>query len=95
MMRTLTGHGIAYNIVFSSPDYQAKLTAVEAGIGFTAMPASMVPSSLVRARDYYLPELPTIEALLCARRGLESERASALLKQLSAMFFNRAAAAAN
>jgi DNA-binding transcriptional LysR family regulator len=93
MMRTLTRYGIAYNTVFSSPDYHAKLTAVEAGIGFTAVPASMVPSSLVRAREYYLPDLPPIEALLCARRGLESERASALLKQLSAMFFNRAVAA--
>jgi DNA-binding transcriptional LysR family regulator len=93
MMRTLTRHGIAFNIVFTGPDYHAKLTAVEAGIGFTAVPASMVPSSLVRAREYYLPDLPPIEALLCARRGLESERASALLKQLSAMFFNRAVAA--
>ncbi|MBU6463785.1 MAG: LysR family transcriptional regulator [Bradyrhizobium sp.] len=89
MMRTLTRYGIAYNIVFSSPDHHAKLAAVKAGIGFTAMPASMVPPSLVRAREYYLPELPPIETLLCARRRLQSERASALLKQLSAMFFDR------
>ncbi len=88
MIRTLTRHGIAYKIVFNSPDYHAKLAAVEAGIGLTAVPASMVPPTLVRAREYYLPELPQIEALLCARLGLESEQASALLKQLSAMFFN-------
>ena len=44
-----------------------------------------------------MPELPYTEALLCARLGLESEQASALLKQLSAMFFNASAnqAAAN
>ena len=88
MIRTLTRHGIAYKIVFNSPDYHAKLAAVEAGIGLTAVPASMVPPTLVRAREYYLPELPQIEALLCARLGLESEQASALLKQLSTMFFN-------
>lgn len=88
MIRTLTRHGIAYKIVFNSPDYHAKLAAVEAGIGLTAVPASMVPATLVRAREYYLPELPQIEALLCARLGLESEQASALLKQLSTMFFN-------
>lgn len=88
MIRTLTRHGIAYKIVFNSPDYHAKLAAVEAGIGLTAVPASMVPPTLVRAREHYLPELPQIEALLCARLGLESEQASALLKQLSAMFFN-------
>ena len=88
MIRTLTRHGVAYKIVFNSPDYHAKLAAVEAGIGLTAVPASMVPPTLVRAREHYLPELPQIEALLCARLGLESEQASALLKQLSAMFFN-------
>jgi DNA-binding transcriptional LysR family regulator len=97
MIRTLTRHGVAYKIVFNSPDYHAKLAAVEAGVGLTAVPASMVPPTLVRAREYYLPELPPIEALLCARLGLESEQASTMLKQLSAMFFNASAnqAAAN
>jgi DNA-binding transcriptional LysR family regulator len=97
MIRTLTRHGVAYKIVFNSPDYHAKLSAVEAGIGLTAVPASMVPPTLVRAREYYLPELPPIEALLCARLGLESEQASTMLKQLSAMFFSPSAgqAAAN
>jgi DNA-binding transcriptional LysR family regulator len=97
MIRTLTRHGVAYKIVFNSPDYHAKIAAVEAGIGLTAVPGSMVPPTLVRAREYYLPELPPTEALLCARLGLESEQASALLKQLSAMFFNASAgqAAAN
>ena len=97
MIRTLTRHGVAYKIVFNSPDYHAKLAAVEAGVGLTAVPASMVPPTLVRAREYYLPELPPIEALLCARLRLESEQASTMLKQLSAMFFNPSAgqAAAN
>ena len=92
MIRTLTRHGIAYKIVFNSPDYHAKLTAVEAGVGLTAIPASMVPPTLVRAKEYYLPELPPIEALLCARLGLETDQAAAVLKQLSAMFFNRSPA---
>jgi DNA-binding transcriptional LysR family regulator len=94
MIRALTRHGLAHKIVFNSPDYYAKLAAVEAGIGLTAVPASMIPPSLVRAREYYLPELPPIEALLCARPGLETDQASALLKQLSAMFFTPSAAAA-
>jgi DNA-binding transcriptional LysR family regulator len=94
MIRTLTRYGLAYKIVFNSPDYHARLAAVEAGIGLTAVPASMVPSSLVRAREYYLPELPSIEALLCARLGLRTDQASALLKQLSSMFFSPAAGTA-
>jgi len=87
MIRTLTKHGVTYKIVFNSPDYHAKLTAVEAGIGFTAVPESMVPPTLVKAKEYYLPKLPSIRSLLCARAGLESEQASALLKSLSALFF--------
>jgi DNA-binding transcriptional LysR family regulator len=94
MIRTLTRHGIAYKIVFSSPDSHARLAAVEAGIGLTAVPASMVPASVVRAKEYYLPELPPVEALLCARLGLETDQATAVLKQLSAMFFAPAASAA-
>jgi DNA-binding transcriptional LysR family regulator len=94
MIRTLTRHGLAYKIVFNSPDYHAKLTAVEAGIGLTAIPSSMVPPTLIRAKEYYLPELPPIEALLCARLGLETDQASALLKQLSSLFFNRSSTGA-
>jgi DNA-binding transcriptional LysR family regulator len=94
MIRTLTRHGIAYKIVFSSPDYHARMAAVEAGIGLTAVPASMVPASVVRAKEYYLPELPPVDILLCARLGLETDQATAVLKQLSAMFFAPAASAA-
>ncbi len=93
MIRTLTRHGMSYKIVFNSPDYHAKLAAVEAGIGLTAIPLSMVPPSLARAKEYYLPELPPIRALLCVRLGLESSQASALVRQLSAMFFKPRAAA--
>jgi DNA-binding transcriptional LysR family regulator len=87
MIRTLTKHGLSYKIVFNSPDYHAKLAAVEAGIGLTAIPESMVPSHLVRAREYYLPELPPLRAVLCVRLGLETDATSALVKRLSALFF--------
>src|SRR5262249_34085499 len=65
MIRALARHGVAYKIVFNSPDYHAKLTATEAGIGLTAVPDSMVPAHLVRAKEYYLPPLPSIRAMLC------------------------------
>ncbi len=87
MIRTLNKQGSSYKIVFSSPDYHAKLMAVKAGIGLTAIPDSMIPPDLVRAREYYLPELPPMRALLCARSGLEGERMQQLLSQLSAAFF--------
>jgi DNA-binding transcriptional LysR family regulator len=87
IIRTLTRHGLSYKIVFNSPDYQAKLAAVEAGIGLTAIPASMVPRSIVQAREYYLPDLPPLKALLCARPGFDDGQGSHLLKLLTNMFF--------
>jgi DNA-binding transcriptional LysR family regulator len=87
MIRTLTRHGLAYKIVFNSPDYHAKLAAVESGIGITAIPRRMIPPSLVWAEEYYLPQLPPIKALLCARSNLESSQSANLLSQMSSRFF--------
>jgi DNA-binding transcriptional LysR family regulator len=80
MIRTLTKHRIIYKIVFSSPDYHAKLAAAEAGIGLSALPESMVPPYLVKAKEYYLPTLPAIKALLCVRAGLDTALAIAAVK---------------
>jgi DNA-binding transcriptional LysR family regulator len=87
MIRTLTKHGLSYKMVFNSPDYHARLAAVRAGIGLTAIPVRMVPPDLARAREYYLPELPLRKSLLCVRMGLEGDQITTLVKQLSALFF--------
>ena len=87
LTRTLARHGLQYRIVFNGPDYHSKLAAVETGIGVAAVPETMVPPSLVRAREYYLPDLPSVKALLYVRAGLEGREASELLRRLSAMFF--------
>ena len=87
MIRTLTRHGLAYKIVFNSPDYHAKLAALEAGIGIAAIPKRMVSEPLVWAQDYYLPPLPPLKAPLCARSHLESAQSTDLLKAISERFF--------
>ena len=87
MVRTLTRHGIAYRIVFNSPDYHAKLAAVEAGIGITAIPRRLIPPSLVWAQEYYLPQLPPVKSLLCARSNLETGQSTKLLGDISTWFF--------
>lgn len=87
MVRTLTRHGLAYKIVFNSPDYHAKLAAVESGIGISAIPRRMIPPGLVWAQEYYLPHLPPIKALLCARSNLESSPSTDLLNVMSSRFF--------
>lgn len=90
MLHTLTRHGLSYRIAFSSQDYSAKKAAVEAGIGLTAVPSRIIPPELVWARDYYLPELPTIKALLCIRPDLTSPRVMEIKDQLSEMFLHPA-----
>lgn len=87
MVRTLTRHGLAYKIVFNSPDYHAKLAAVEAGIGIAAIPRRMIPRTLVWAQEYYLPQLPPIKALLCVRSNLETSQSTELIGQISSRYF--------
>jgi len=95
MMPALNRQGRSYKIVFNSNDYHAKLAAVEVGLGLTAIPASMVPKTIVRTADYYLPVLPPIRALLCSRHDRENDKSVLLLKQLSKLFFpNNSAASA-
>jgi DNA-binding transcriptional LysR family regulator len=86
MIPALRKAGLNYSIVFNSPDYHAKLSALESGIGLAALPARMMPTSLVQAKEYYLPPLPTVKALLCAREDLSFD-AAPLLKRLSNLFF--------
>jgi DNA-binding transcriptional LysR family regulator len=87
MIPTLAKFGLSYKIVFNSADYHARLSAVAAGVGLTSVPASRVPAHLIQANEYYLPRLPPVKALLCARSGLETGRAMELMKELSALFF--------
>ncbi|WP_245350404.1 LysR family transcriptional regulator [Bradyrhizobium sp. UFLA03-84] len=90
MIRTLTKHNISYKIVFRSPNHQLRLEAARAGYGLTACPERMIPSSLISAKDYYLPELPVQKRLLCVRPGLEGSRATAMVQRLSSLFFSGA-----
>ena len=52
-----------------------------------AIPRRMIPPSLVWAQEYYLPQLPPIKALLCARSNLESSQSTKLLGEISSKFF--------
>ena len=90
MIRTMVKQGLSYRIVFNSPDFHARLAALRAGIGVTAIPKRMVPPDLISAKEYYLPQLPPIKALLCARLELDNDQAWVITKQLSELFFDSA-----
>jgi DNA-binding transcriptional LysR family regulator len=88
MVRALTKKGSTYTIVFNSPDYHATVAALEAGIGVAALPKRAIPLPLVEAREYYLPALRPVKALLCAREELENPQAKRLLGRLSELLFS-------
>jgi DNA-binding transcriptional LysR family regulator len=67
MIRTLTRNGLQYRIVFNSHDFHARLSGIEAGMGVAAIPEKLIPPFLVRAREYYLPDLPALKVLRPAR----------------------------
>jgi len=62
----------------NSRNCHAKIAALEAGIGLAAFPKRLTPSSLIQANEYYLPQLPTVRAQLCARRDLDIPKATIL-----------------
>jgi DNA-binding transcriptional LysR family regulator len=93
MITTLTKSGLTFKIVFNASDFYTRLAAVKAGIGLTALPESLVPADLIRAKEYYLPTLPPAKGLLCVRLGVETEKGAALIRHLSETFFKRVSSA--
>ncbi len=87
MIAALKARSVNFKVTFSSPDPYARLTAVEAGLGLAAMPQRIIPPELVRARETYLPELPALKLLLCARNGLRGKSGEGMLAQLASAFF--------
>jgi DNA-binding transcriptional LysR family regulator len=89
MTTALAAQGLAYRIAFNGQDFDAKKSAVEAGVGITALPERLLPECLVHANEYYLPKLPIIRGLLCIRSGARSQRLVEICESLRQTFFNR------
>jgi DNA-binding transcriptional LysR family regulator len=73
MIPALRKAGLAYSIVFNSPDYHAKIAALQSGIGLAALPARMIPASLVQAKEYYLPSASSSQSVALRSTGYNSQ----------------------
>jgi DNA-binding transcriptional LysR family regulator len=91
MLRALQKAGLAYRIALISPDHHARMIAVESGQALTVLPKAVVPTSLVCARDYYLPPLDSAQLLLCVTDAIDT-RACPILEALNQQFFKPPAA---
>jgi len=82
----LTKHCISYRVAFNGEDVDAKLSAVEAGLGVMTLPEQLLPRSLACANEYYLPKLPPVKFLLCIRPDFLSERTAQLRDSILNIF---------
>lgn len=87
MARALSEKAMTFRIVFNGEDYDAKLSAVERGIGISALPRHLIPQPLIEANEHYLPSLPIIKTVLCVRPGVSSDAAMKLKRDLGGIFF--------
>ena len=63
-LQALENAGIGWRIVFISPSYAGIIAAVNAGMGITALPRTMIPDTLEVISEDFLPLLPDIHVSL-------------------------------
>lgn len=79
IIRPLKRAQLAFRIALHTPDMYARVAAVRGGIGMSAAPPGIIPADLVTTNDYALPELPPIDANICARASFDRARAAGVL----------------
>lgn len=63
-LQALENAGIKWRRAFISPSYAGIIAAVNAGMGITTLPKTMIPDTLQVIRDDFLPSLPDIHVSL-------------------------------
>lgn len=63
-LRSLEKAGIGWRMAFTSPSYAGIVAAVNAGMGITALPRTMIPETLKVIDREFLPLLPDIHVSL-------------------------------
>ena len=85
MMSAIEKAGLAYRFVLTSPDHHVRMSAVAAGIGLMGLPLRMVVPPLVVAREYYLPKLKPVRAVIIVRENFDSSEITPLIDALKAL----------
>ncbi|WP_183044234.1 LysR family transcriptional regulator [Pseudorhodoplanes sinuspersici] len=73
-IEALENAGLQYLIVFVASDLAGHLAALRSRMGYFVLPERVVPADLKIAREHYLPSLPTCEAGIYIREGLETSK---------------------
>jgi DNA-binding transcriptional LysR family regulator len=75
--------GLQYSVVFVSSDFAAHLAALRSGLGYVCLPERVVPSDLRIARDPFLPTLPSHDAGVYVRDGIDSKKATRIAEAIA------------
>jgi DNA-binding transcriptional LysR family regulator len=81
-IQALEKKGLAYRIVFTSPDYGSRLAAAATGIGIIGIPHRHATGPLVVANEYYLPPLMSLAAGIQVRKGLQTDTVEQIVRSL-------------
>jgi DNA-binding transcriptional LysR family regulator len=74
--------GVHYVVAFAGADYNARLAAAQAALGYMLLPARAVSDAVQPAREYFLPAIPPVRGGLCLRSGFDPAAATPLLRAL-------------
>lgn len=65
---------IPWRMAVTSPSHLGTLAAVKAGMGFTVLPRTMIPDSIHKVKDPFLPALPDIHVSLLKQSDSDALR---------------------
>ncbi|MBN8935248.1 MAG: LysR family transcriptional regulator [Rhizobiales bacterium] len=77
--------GLSYVVSFAGADYNARLAAAQAALGYMLLPARAVFGAVQPAREYFLPPIPPTRGGLCLRPGFDAVAAEPLLYALESI----------
>jgi DNA-binding transcriptional LysR family regulator len=85
MMNAIEKAGLAYRFVLTSPDHHVRIAAMAAGIGIMGLPLRQLVPPLVVAKEYYLPKLQPVRAVIVVRENFDTGEITQLIDALKAL----------
>lgn len=68
IITALEARGLPWRIAFTSPSFVGLTAAVEAGVGISAIPQTLIPNHIDRIKGSNLPELPELHVSLLRKK---------------------------
>jgi DNA-binding transcriptional LysR family regulator len=77
--------GLHYTVSFSAVDFNARVAAARAALGYMLLPARAAFGSIQFAREFFLPQIGPTRGGVCIRKDFDTSIAPALVKALESV----------